>query len=296
MMNLPMKISIVTVCYNMEKTIEETILSVLNQHYPNLEYIIVDGGSTDGTMEIVDRYRKQLATVISEPDNGMYDALRKGFNVSSGEVLAWINADDEYLPWTFKFVNEVFSQFSDVNWIGGIPMFMDENRVVTDCFPCPGSKKQKEIAKGCYQTRMYGCLQQEGMFWRRSLYELSGGLDLNYRYAGDFDLWCKFAKFSELYQVSIPLGVFMRRKDSLSIGGNDKYDAEVKQISNRLGFSYNIFYRIASKSRVLINLLRLITFRRAPIICYSVLKSQWQVTRMIRSVSYHTLLSLRINH
>lgn len=295
-MNHPLKISVVTVCYNMEKTIEETLLSVLNQRYSDLEYIVVDGGSTDGTMNIIRKYQDRISVVISEPDNGMYDALRKGFNRATGEILAWINADDEYLPWTFKFVNEVFRQFEEVNWIGGTPMFMDEKRVVTDFFPCPGSKKQKEIAIGRYQTRMYGCLQQEGMFWRRSLYELSGGLDPNYRYAGDFDLWCKFAKFSELYQVSIPLGVFMRRKNSLSIGGNDKYDAEVKQISSRHGFSYSIFYRIASKSRVLINLLRLITFRRAPIICYSVSKSQWHVKRMIRSVSYHTLLSLRINH
>lgn len=295
-MNHLIKISVVTVCYNMEKTIEGTILSVLNQEYPNIEYIIVDGGSTDGTMKIVEKYRDRLTTVISEPDGGMYDALRKGFNKVSGEVLGWINADDEYLPWTFKYVNEVFNQFNEVNWIGGTPMFMDENRVVTDFSPCPGSKKQTEIASGRYQARMYGFLQQEGMFWRRSLYKKSGGLDLNYKYAGDFDLWCKFAKFSELYQVSIPLGVFMRRSDSLSIGSDDKYDMEVKQISKNYGFSSGFLFGLFSKSRVAINLLRLMTFRKAPIICYSVSKGQWQIKRMVRSVSYHTLLSLRINH
>ena len=175
-------------------------------------------------------------------------------------------------------------------------MFMDERRIVTDLFPSPGAKKRKEIASGRYQSRMYGYLQQEGMFWRRSLYEKAGGLDINYRYAGDFDLWCKFAKYEELYQVSIPLGVFMRRSNSLSIGGIDKYDSEVQLISRKHGFSYNFFYRLFSKSRIAINLLRIITIKKAPIICYSVSKSQWQVKRMIRSVSYHTLLSLRVSH
>lgn len=290
------KISVVTVCFNMEKTIEETILSVINQNYPNLEYIIVDGGSTDRTMRIIQKYQDKISVVISEPDNGMYDALRKGFNRASGDIFAWINADDEYLPWTFNYVNEIFSKFNTVNWIGGVPMFMDERRIVTDLFPSPGAKKRKEIASGRYQSRMYGYLQQEGMFWRRSLYEKAGGLDINYRYAGDFDLWCKFAKYEELYQVSIPLGVFMRRSNSLSIGGIDKYDSEVQLISRKHGFSYNFFYRLFSKSRIAINLLRIITIKKAPIICYSVSKSQWQVKRMIRSVSYHTLLSLRVSH
>lgn len=295
-MNKPLKISIVTVCYNMEKTIEDTILSVLNQRYPDLEYIVVDGGSTDDTLKIIDKYHDDISVVISEPDNGMYDALRKGFKRATGDIFAWINADDEYLPWTFKFVNEIFSQFDSVSWIGGVPMFMDENRIVTDIFPSPGAKVKKEIARGRYQSKMYGFLQQEGMFWKRSLYEKVGGLDQNYKYAGDFDLWCKFAKFEELYQVSIPIGVFMRRSDSLSIGGNDKYAHEVQQISHEHGFSYNIIYRLFSKSRVIVNILRILTFKKAPIICYSVSKRQWQVKRMIRSVSYHTLLSLRVNH
>lgn len=295
-MNKPLKISVVTVCYNMEKTIEETLQSVLNQNYSNLEYIVVDGGSTDGTMNIIRKYQDKISLVISEPDNGMYDALRKGFNRASGDIFAWINADDEYLPWTFNYVNEIFSKFNTVNWIGGVPMFMDERRIVTDLFPSPGAKKRKEIASGRYQSRMYGYLQQEGMFWRRSLYEKAGGLDINYRYAGDFDLWCKFAKFEELYQTSIPLGVFMRRSDSLSIGGNDKYNNEVHQISQKNNFSYNLLYRLFSKSRAAINVLRLLTLRSAPIICYSVSKRQWHVKRMIRSVSYHTLLSLRVSH
>ena len=295
-MNKPLKISVVTVCYNMEKSIEDTILSIINQKYPNLEYIIIDGGSTDDTIKIIEKYREYISVFLSEPDHGMYDALRKGFNKATGDIMAWINADDEYLPWTFKYVNEIFTQFSYVSWIGGIPMFMDENRVVTDIFPCPGSKTQREIANGRYQSKMYGFLQQEGMFWKRTLYEKAGGLDVNYRYAGDFDLWCKFAKYEELYQTSIPLGVFMRRADSLSIGENDKYDNEVQQISQKNSFSYNVVYRLFAKSRVAINVLRILTLRRAPIICYSVSKKQWQVKRMIRSVSYHSLLSLRVNH
>lgn len=114
-----LKISVVTVCYNMEGTIEETILSVLNQNYPNLEYIIIDGNSTDDTMLIVNKYKDKISTIVSEPDNGMYDAIHKGFSMATGDILAWINADDSYMPWTFKYVNEVFTDLPDVDWIVG---------------------------------------------------------------------------------------------------------------------------------------------------------------------------------
>ena len=110
MKNLP-KISIVTPSFNQAQFIEETILSVLNQNYPNLEYIIIDGGSTDGSVDIIKKYADKIAYWVSEKDSGMYDAINKGFGKSTGEILAWINSDDIFFDNKRKF-NIVISNFA----------------------------------------------------------------------------------------------------------------------------------------------------------------------------------------
>ena len=289
-----LKISVVTVCYNMEGTIEETILSVLNQNYPNLEYIIIDGNSTDDTMLIVNKYKDKISTIVSEPDNGMYDAIHKGFSMATGDILAWINADDSYMPWTFKYVNEVFTTYPDVDWIGGLPAFMDEGRILTDIFSYPGAKDQKDIVNGRFQSKIFGCLQQEGMFWRKSLYETSGGLNVNYRYAGDFDLWIKFAKKAKLVSVQIPLAAFMRRHDSLSIGSNDKYEAEIMQITAGLKVYPTFLYKLFMKNKKCTHLARLLTYRKSPNLLYSLSEKRFIYKETRRSVSYHTLKGLML--
>src|SRR6267154_2378048 len=96
------RISIVTPSFNQGSYLEETIRSVLDQNYPNLEYVVVDGGSTDRSVEILQRYADRLAWWSSEPDGGQYAAINKGFKHTSGEIMAWINSDDKYLPWTFS--------------------------------------------------------------------------------------------------------------------------------------------------------------------------------------------------
>ena len=115
------RISIVTPSYNQGQFIEETIRSVLQQGYPNLEYIIIDGGSTDNSVEIIKKYEEYLTYWVSEPDDGQYDAINKGFSRATGEIMAWLNSDDMYVPWTFKTVAEIFDKFEFVNWITGIP-------------------------------------------------------------------------------------------------------------------------------------------------------------------------------
>ena len=95
-----MKVSIITVCYNSAKTIEHTIKSVAGQDYGNIEYIIIDGGSTDGTLDIIDRYKDKISVLVSEPDEGIYDAMNKGISIASGELIGMINSDDWYGPYT----------------------------------------------------------------------------------------------------------------------------------------------------------------------------------------------------
>lgn len=109
------KITIVTPTFNRVHYLEDTILSVLNQNYPNLEYIIIDGGSTDGSIDIIKKYESYLAYWISEPDEGFYHAIQKGFNKSKGDIMAWLNSDDKYHPGALKIVSEVFSDLKMLN-------------------------------------------------------------------------------------------------------------------------------------------------------------------------------------
>ena len=178
-----LKISIVTVCYNMAQYIETTIKSVLLQEYPNLEYIIIDGGSTDGTQQIIEKYREKLAYYISEPDKGMYDAINKGFSKATGDIIAWINADDIYMPWTLQTVNEAFTNYPETKWLGGKYAFLNENGILTQIFPQTSIRTSKDILQGWCRKGIFGPLQQESMFWRKELYTISGGLDITYRYA-----------------------------------------------------------------------------------------------------------------
>ena len=145
-MNL--KISVVTVCYNMAQYIEATIKSVLSQGYPNLEYIIIDGGSTDGTQQIIEKYQDQLAYYVSEPDNGMYDAINKGFLKATGDIIAWINADDIYMPWTLHTINDVFTCFPETKWLGGKYAFLNENGTLAQIFPQTSIRCSKDIYNG----------------------------------------------------------------------------------------------------------------------------------------------------
>src|SRR5512138_1735166 len=111
------KISVVTPSFNRVKFLEETIRSVLDQDYPNLEYIIVDGGSTDGSVEVIRKYQDRLASWVSEPDQGPYEAINKGFARSTGEIMAWIGSDDKYLPWTLQVVASAMSASPQIEWI-----------------------------------------------------------------------------------------------------------------------------------------------------------------------------------
>ena len=105
-----MKLSIITVVWNAVSTIEQTICSVLEQRCrADVEYLIIDGGSTDGTLEVIDRYRDRLARVVSEPDDGLYDAMNKGIRLATGDVIGIINADDYYLPGAFQTVEDALA-------------------------------------------------------------------------------------------------------------------------------------------------------------------------------------------
>jgi len=174
------KISIVTPSYNQAQFIERTILSILNQNYPNLEYIIIDGGSTDGSVEIIRKYEKYLAYWISEKDKGQSYAINKGFKMATGELIGWQNSDDIYLPETFRYVAELVKKKNYELIFGDIVIIDEEDRPI------------RTLRYGPWPRFM---LKNSGMsfanqatFWARGLQQKSGPLreDLHYAFDGEF--------------------------------------------------------------------------------------------------------------
>lgn len=245
-MNKNYKISIVTPCYNSEKYIEKCILSIKNQTYCNFEHIIVDGGSTDDTINIIKKYDGLYPMKwISEKDNGMYDAINKGFKLATGDVFAWINSDDYYMPWAFEIMNLIM-QCEEVKWCTmasklfadkkGLPYFI--NRTFG-----PISYSQAFLRKGYYNGQVLGYIQQEATFWRRELWEVSGGLESKYRYAGDYWLWVKFSKYEPLFSANTIISVFRRHEGQLSQNIKE-YQSELPKMT--------VFQKILAKTKILL--------------------------------------------
>jgi hypothetical protein len=229
------KISIVTPNFNYGHLIEATLRSVLMQNYPNLEYIVIDDGSTDNSLQVIKKYESKLGYFEHHQNCGQYATINKGFGKATGEIFGWLNSDDIYLPWTLHVVGKIFSDFPEVQWITGRPSVIQDG-IVQHVLIYPVLPREM-IRAGLFHSHPggFGSIQQESCFWRRSLWEKAGGLRESLRYAADFHLWVKFARFAELYSVSTPLGGFSSRgKDNRSMANADKYAAEIRQVEAEL--------------------------------------------------------------
>lgn len=171
-----MKISIITVCLNSEQTIEQTIKSVIDQNDPDYEYIIIDGDSTDSTLDIIRKYQAYIAILISEPDKGIYDAMNKGIALASGDVIGIINSDDWYEPEILKTVRSCF-QKSDAGVVYGRLHRVSENGTVSTRIPT-------DIEKIRYEME----IPHPTVFIRKEIYEKYGAFQLKYKIASDYDL------------------------------------------------------------------------------------------------------------
>jgi glycosyltransferase involved in cell wall biosynthesis len=213
------RISIVTCSLNQSRFIEAAIRSVLAQEYPALEYIIVDGGSTDGTLEIIQRYQKHLAWWVSEEDKGQTDALIKGFRHATGAVMGWLFSDDLMLPGTLKTVAEFFSREKDAAVLFGDAIWIDDhNRIL-------GYKKEIGFNRFIWLWS-YNYLPAPSTFWCRGIYEQVGGLDQSYHLAMDGDLWERFSRCGKIAHVPQILSLIRRYPQQKNVRFRKQSDVE----------------------------------------------------------------------
>lgn len=225
----PPKISIVTPSFNQGEFLEECIDSVLSQNYPNLEYIIMDGGSTDKSVEIIKKYEKYLTYWQSKPDSGQHDAINEGFKRSTGEIMAWLNSDDKYHHHAFFKIAYIFSKFKDIEWIIGRQTKWDKDGQLSWIFlgDLPRFSREKYFVKN-YKDPY---IQQESTFWKRSLWEKAGSrIRTDLEYAGDLELWMRFFRFAQLYIVDTFLGGYREHGNQKANLFMDRYIEEADEI------------------------------------------------------------------
>jgi len=180
------RISIITPSYNQGRFLEETIQSVLNQNYPNLEYLIIDGGSKDESIDIIRRYERSLSFWVSEPDQGQSQAINKGFELMSGDIISWLNSDDILLPGSLRLISEYFRNDPHLQWMVGHPMVVDEHSHIID--------QRLHYIKPSFNILLFTfyTLNQESVFFRKgALGERRLRTDLYYCF--DYELWLSMA-------------------------------------------------------------------------------------------------------
>lgn len=188
-LNQPPRITIVTPSYNQAPFLEQTIQSVLSQDYPNLQFGIIDGGSTDGSRDILERYRDQLDFLVIEKDNGQTEAINKGLIRANGEIVGWLCSDDTLEPDALIIVAQHFKSHPNDDWLAGACRIMDGDGRTTQIehpagtFTLPGVL----LRDNDHPFR----LPQPSVFWRRSLHDMLGWLDESLHYCMDFEFWLR---------------------------------------------------------------------------------------------------------
>ena len=238
-------ISIVTPCRNQASTIRRTIESVAANDDNKIEHIIVDGGSTDGTLEIIAEFPD--LKVLSGIDEGPYDAINIGFKHSRGEVLAWLNADDFYLPHALDVVGGVFGAFDNIRWLTSMyPLTANPAGHVTGAGRISCYSRERALHPDALRLnrQVPAMMQQESTFWRRDLWDEAGsGIDTQFRLAADFELWLRFWKLCGPAALESPIGCFRHTDEQRSRVHETEYRREVEAALRLHGISRAGWFR-----------------------------------------------------
>ena len=230
-MNNP-KVSIITPSFRQARYIERTINSVLGQNYPDIEYIIMDGGSQDGTLDILQKYSNRLAAWVSEPDHGQADAINKGFAMATGEILAWINSDDTYNPGAVAAAVNYLEKNPQVGLVYADTDFIDDQDRKIGRFPA-AQTDYKRLRAG------YVHIPQQAAFFRADLWKQVGPLDPDFYFAMDYDLWVRLAKLAPVvYLPGQTWANFRLHTSGKTIIADDRCWPEMLKVHYRDGGSF----------------------------------------------------------
>jgi glycosyltransferase involved in cell wall biosynthesis len=226
-------ISVITPCMNAATTISETVESVRAQGYPQMEHIVVDGGSTDRTVELLGSMPQ--VRWISEPDQGRVDAANKGARMATGDVIAWLNADDRYEPWALHAIGEALAENPQAAWATGYCRIIDGDGVeIRRAVTAYKNLLLRHWSVGLYLTQNF--VSDPATFVRRSALEEVGVLDPRYGRSHDYDLWLRVAhRFGAPIVLRRPLASFRMAEGTLSMGGFEEQFAEHAEVARAHG-------------------------------------------------------------
>jgi len=224
-------VSIVTPSFNQARYLDATIQSVLSQDYPHIEYMIVDGGSNDGTVDVIKKYQSKLAWWVSEKDKGQTDAINKGFARANGEILAWLNSDDTYEPGAVSAAVRYLQEHPQVGMVYADCNFINETGRVIGKFGS-AQTSYRLLRQG------YSHIPQQTMFFRADLWKQVGPLDPSFYFAMDYDLWTRIAARSEIRYVPQTLANFRLHTSGKTILADDRCWPEMIRVHYRDGGSF----------------------------------------------------------
>jgi glycosyltransferase involved in cell wall biosynthesis len=237
------RITVVTPSYNQAPFLEATIRSVLLQGYPNLEYVVVDGGSADGSVDVLRRYERWLAGWVSEPDHGQSDAINKGMAGSTGEILAWLNSDDLYAPGALAHVAGYFLAHPDCSLLYGQGSYIDESGQRTGS--CDWIRP---FDRRLFLTSNF--ILQPAAFWRRSLWEETGGLDVSLEWTMDWEWLIRATARTQPHYLPVELASWRVRPEIKTAAGGRRRRAEIAEVSRRHGGIFQPTYLVYLLDRV----------------------------------------------